>query len=158
MRSKLRKRYFVSGGEDLQPNTGSTDFVADKVIGILMIIFSICGAVAGLAVLGIGGAAAAIGGSAGGADGGQVVAAGGMAMIIGILILAISVARIYAGFKIFAAKRIGFMIGLITSLVLVVLNLVNFSVGAMFSILISLFLGFYCWGRMNSKIGPPLAD
>lgn len=123
-----------------------------------MIIFSICGAVAGLAVLGIGGAAAAIGGSAGGRDGGQAVAAGGLAMILGILILAISIARIYAGFKIFAARRIGFLIGLVTSLILVVLNLVNFNVGSMLGILISLFLGYYCWGRMNGKIGPALAD
>ena len=158
MRSKLRKRYFVTGGKDLQPNVGSTDFAADKVIGILMIIFSICGAVAGLAVLGIGGAAAAIGGSAGGADGGSAVAAGGMAMIVGILILAISVARIFAGFKIFGAKRIGFMIGMITSIILIVLNLVQFSVGSIVGIAISVALAGYCWGRMNGKIGPALAD
>lgn len=142
----------------MQPNTGSTDFVADKVIGILMIIFSICGAVAGLAVLGIGGAAAAIGGSAGGADGGSAVAAGGMAMIIGVLILAISVARIYAGFKIFGAKRIGFMIGMITSVILILLNLVQFNVGSIVGIAISVALAGYCWGRMNGKIGPALAD
>lgn len=144
-----------SGGKDLQPNTGTTDFAADKVIGILMIIFSICGAFVGLAALGIGGLATAVGASGGGGD---AIAGGGMVMVVGILVLAISVARIYAGFKIFGAKRIGFMIGMITSLIAVVLALVSFSTQSIISIVISLALAYYCWGRMNGKIGPALAD
>lgn len=146
----------VNGGKDLQPNSGSGDFVADKVIGILMIVFSICGALAGLAVLGIGGLAAGVGATS--QSGGQAVAAGGMAMVIGILILAISVARIYAGIMMLKAARIGFMIGMITSLIAIALSLFSFSPQSIVSIVISGALAYYCWGRMNGKIGPALAD
>lgn len=138
-------------------------YPTDKVIGILVIVFSVCAAIGGLLIVlggGILGAAGVAGATQAREAGGAAVAAGagGMLVVIGLLTALISAVRIYGGIKMMQSIRSGFMIVMILSLIGVVLSLLSFNAASIVQLAINGALAYYCWARMNGKIGPPLLD
>lgn len=155
----------VSNYNRPEPPSGGP-YQHDKVIGILVMVFNICcGVTGGLALMGLGaalgmaGAGAATAGGAEGAEGAAVAAAGGgMAAIIGGVIVALSLAGAAIGYGIMQSLRWGFSIGMIVFGLNAALNLFSVVTGnftALVGLAISGLLTYYCWGRLNGKIGSP---
>lgn len=83
----MRRR--VDGRKELQPNTSSSgDFVADKVMAILVFIGAACGLCAGAMLAGLSGMVGALGAagaaSGGGTEAGAVAGMGALGVVFGI--------------------------------------------------------------------------
>lgn len=134
------------------------DFVADKVIGILIMVLSVCGVIGGVMVMaGMGMLAAATSQAAqqGGQDAAGAAAAAGMfgmtGAILGFAIIAMCVVSIAVGFGIMKSAKWGFVLGSIWNGIGTVLNLVSFNV---LGLLISGAILTYCILRMSGNVGP----
>lgn len=147
----------------MQPNT-SSDFVADKVMAILVLIGAVCGGCAGIGMLGFGGLAGAVGvaGASGGAEGsGQVATAGGLVMLLGILYLGLAVVAFIGAIGMLKSQRKGFNITMIVMGALAIVGVITMVAAgggpqSIIGIAIDLLIAGYCWGRLNGKIGPAI--
>jgi len=157
----------VNGGKDLQPNSGSGDFVADKVMAILVFIGAACGFCGGLLLFGIGGFAGAAGASGaasgGGAEAAAVAGFGAMGMLFGVGYIALAIAAIVGAIGMLKSTRKGLNLVMIVMGILAVLSIagiVLFKSGAqgMVGTAIDLGLAGYCWARLNGKLGPAVTE
>lgn len=132
-------------------------------------IGGICGGCAGLGLVGLMGfvGAAGVAGAAGSAgqpgstEAAQVAAVGGIGMLIGVLYLALGIAAFVGSIGMLKTQRKGFTITMIVMALLGVLSIVSMvtlqgGVQSIVGLVIDLGLAFYCWGRLNGKIGPAL--
>jgi hypothetical protein len=151
----------------LQPNTGSGDFVADKVMAIVVMIGALCGGCGGLALAGLGGLVGGLGaagaagsaGQTGAAEAATVAAAGGITMVLGILFLILAVVAFIGAIGMLKTQRKGFNLTMISMALLTVLGIILMVTGggaaqSIVGIVIDLAIAGYCWGRLNGKIGP----
>lgn len=137
---------------------------ADKPLGIIiMVLNAVCGvglgllAMVGGAALGaMGGAAAAGSGASAGeaaAGAGAAAAAGGLVAILGVVSIILGIAGIAMGFGIMKSLRWGFTVGMIVSALNFIVNIFQLPQGII-GMAISGAIAYFCWGRLNGKIGP----
>jgi len=110
----------------------------------------------GGAILGMAGASGAAAGGTG--DAAAVAGAGGIVAVIGVIILILSIAAAACGFGIMNSKRWGFSVGMFLFAANTLLNIASVFMGSVQSIIgaaISGLLTYYCWARLNGKIGTP---
>jgi hypothetical protein len=152
--------------ENLQPNTSSSgDFVADKVMAILVFIGAACGLCGGLMLAGFSGFVGAIGAagaaSGGGTDAGAVAGFGALGVVFGIAYIILAIVAVMGAIGMLQTKRKGFtqvmmVMGILALLTLVGLVMWHTGVGGIIGLVIDLALAGYCWGRLNGKIGPAI--
>jgi hypothetical protein len=136
-------------------------FVADLVIGIIIIVFAVCAFLAGIAVLGIGGLAAT-GGLTAGAGSDQatkeaaaaVTTAGGVAAIWGVLLMAASVGAIAGAIGMIKGAKWGFMLIIIIEVINVVSGFMVSGMTNIFNLAVPAALVIYCVLRLGGQLGP----
>lgn len=130
-------------------------------------IGSLCGGCFGLGVAGLGGllgglglAGVAAGGGNAGAN--EAAAVGGLTLALGIAYVAIGIVSFIGAILMLMGRRKGFSLTMIAMLALTVLSVVlavTGGGGSMFAgFIIDGALAYYCWGRLNGKIGPPVSE
>jgi hypothetical protein len=129
------------------------EFLADKVIGIILIVLSVLGVLCGIFIaagasfLGVGALSAgkeeAIAGSA----------LAGLGAAMGFITIIWSAVGIAIGYGIMKGLRWGFLVGAILSGISVVFALVGFNV---LGFLINGALCAYCVLRLMGRVGPPV--
>ena len=135
------------------------EYANDKIVGIIIMILSLCGVViGGLAVVGGGFIAAGGAAAANTANNGAAVptaAAGGMVAIVGIVLLVLSFMSIAIGWGIMKSLRWGFLVGSIVYGINMVLNLMSLNQSrGILGLLIGAALFAYCVMRLTGKLGP----
>jgi hypothetical protein len=129
----------------------------DKPVGIVIMVLSACGVIAGGLALGGGGLLAAGGAASAntstGAGGAAV--AGGLVMILGVVILIVSLLGFAIGYGIMKSLKWGFMVGTIVYGLNSLANLANLSGGkGILGLAISVALFIYCFMRLTGRLGP----
>lgn len=130
------------------------EFLADKVIGIILMILSALGVVggictaAGMSMIGLG--AAVSGGGEEAVAGGALA---GLGAVLGLIVIAWSAVGIVTGYGIMKSLRWGFLVGAILSAISVVFALVGFNI---LGFLINGALFVYCLLRLMGRLGPPV--
>ncbi len=135
--------------------------VADKVIGIIIMILSGCGAACGIALtagLGLGGLAlSGAAASEGGADAAQAATAAGFfglaGAALGMMVFGMMIVSFFVGFGIFKSARWGFIVGSAWYGLITALNVVQFELRGGLGLLISGCLCVYCVLRLTGNIG-----
>ncbi len=129
------------------------EFLADKVIGIILMVFSALGVLcgifiaAGMSLVGLG--AATEGGEGAAAAG----ALAGIGAVAGFVVIIWSVVGIVIGYGIMKSLRWGFLVGAILSGISVVFSLVGLNV---LGFIINGALCAYCILRLVGRLGPPV--
>lgn len=137
------------------------DFIADKVIGIIMIIFATCGLFAGIMIMAGGGmlgsliaseAAKQPNVSASDAQAAAGLFGLGFAFLGGLILVA-SIVSIINGIGIYKGAKWGFILGIVLNGINVLLNMSAGPVG-FFSAAINIALLIYCVLRLTGNLGP----
>lgn len=141
-------------------NYPSAPYQTDKVIGIIIMVLAICGAIlSGIVVLGGGVLAAAGGAAATNANTDAAKAAGmggGLLMILGVVMLISCLVSLAVGYGIMKSLRWGFMLGAVVYGIQVILNIFSLARGgtAVIGLVIAIALLVYCVMRLTGKTGP----
>jgi hypothetical protein len=129
------------------------EFLADKVIGIILIVLSVLGVLGGICIA-AGMSLAGLG--AMGAGGEEAIAGGalaGLGAAVGFMVIIWSAVGIVIGYGIMKGLRWGFLVGAILSAISVVFSLVGFNI---LGLLINGALCAYCILRLMGRVGPPV--
>lgn len=139
----------------------SSDNVGDKVIGIIVIVLSVCGVLGGAAVMaGLGFIAAAIGSSeasapAGSSDAAAAGAAAGFfglaGAVLGGVLIVMSLVSVVVGFGITKSAKWGFWLGTLWYGLWSIVNVLGFN---LVGLVISGLLLTYCILRLTGNAGP----
>lgn len=127
----------------------NTDFVWDKVAGIVAIVINICCVIA---VTGLASLLAAVGLAAGSLPG---LAAGAFVGIVMIAAVSLSLLGVIAGVGMLQGRRWGFLIG---AIVFGLAALTNGGGGNTMGVLIEAGLAIYCLLRLTGNVGPKIRD
>jgi hypothetical protein len=137
-----------------------TSFVADKILGIFIIIGAVCCGLVGLAAAGIIGLAGGFAGQAmteGGATAQEAAAAtalfglGGVA--VAVIVMVISATNLAVGIGILKSARWGFLLGAIVNGIWFLMQLPSLGEN-IFSAMFSLGVVVYCVLRITGNLGP----
>jgi hypothetical protein len=141
--------------------TNSSNNVGDKVIGIIVILLSVCGVLFGAAVMaGLGIIAAAIGSSgasapAGSADAAAAGAAAGLfgmaGAVLGGVVIVMSLVSVVIGFGISKSAKWGFWLGALWYGLWSIVNVLGFN---LVGLVVSGLLLTYCILRLTGNVGP----
>ncbi|MCL6624157.1 MAG: hypothetical protein K6T17_06005 [Fimbriimonadales bacterium] len=126
------------------------EFLADKVIGIILIVLSVLGGICicpGMSLAGLG----ALGAGEVGAIAGGALA--GLGAATGFIVIVLSAVGVAIGYGIMKGLRWGFLVGAILSGISVVFSLVGFNV---LGFLLNGALCAYCILRLTGRLGPPV--
>lgn len=137
-------------------------YQTDKILGIIIMVLSVCCTVAGGAAMagmsmlaGMGAAGAASEGGAGSGEAAATAAAvGGVAAFIGIILLVTGLLGVATGYGIMKSLKWGFILGAVVYGLNTVANIASFNI---IGLVISGALLAYCVMRLTGKLGPPLA-
>ncbi len=135
-------------------------FVPDLVIGIILIIFSACGIIAGLF---LGGMSAVVAtnsaeiASGGGITAGDARTAGGIMGLLSIFVVVICVLQIIVAVGIIKGARWAFIAAIVLNAISVITSLINFQTQNILSIVISAAMIIYCSMRLTGNLGPKSA-
>ena len=143
---------------------GGQQYQTDKVLGIIIMVLSACGAIGGIMGLAGGGLLAAAGagaaGQAGNAQGAAVAAAGGgILMLLSVFLIIQSVLGFAIGYGIMKSLRWGFLIGTIVygiGLLIQIVGVTKSGAQGLIGLVIGALLFGYCFMRLTGRTGPPL--
>ncbi|HVL38657.1 MAG TPA: hypothetical protein VM328_04620 [Fimbriimonadaceae bacterium] len=121
----------------------------DKIVGIVLIVLSLCGAMCGSLMLGVG---ALIGGASAGFL--PVAAAGGIAAVVGGVILATSLLNIGAGIGIIKSQRWGFLLACVLTGISILAVLIDLSGMSFLALAANAGIFVYCFMRLTGRLGP----
>ncbi|HTQ10551.1 MAG TPA: hypothetical protein VMI31_10805 [Fimbriimonadaceae bacterium] len=133
-------------------------FVADLVLGILLIIGSICGGFLALGMTVLGGVTTAIGGAAASQPGGlQTAGVGTGVMVVGILILLACIGQLVGAIWMLQSLEKGLRMVMVIGIAGLVLNIVLGVMLGHFNFVgagVGLLYPIYCGLRLSGNLGP----
>ena len=132
-------------------------YTPDLVIGILLIIFSACGVLAGLFLGGVGMFAGSVAGEVARQEGlssSDVRAAAGIVGVLAIVVIAVSILNIFIGIGFIKSMKWAFIAAIVVNGLSVVSSFLNFNAGSIISLVIAAGLIIYSAMRLAGNVGP----
>ncbi len=133
------------------------DFPADKPIGIIIMVLSVCCTLLGAAAtLGMGAFGAALAGAAAEQGDSQSASAimgfaGAAAVVVGLILIVSGALGVVVGYGIMKSAKWGFIMGIVVYGLSTLMNLMNFNV---FGLLFAGAILTYCILRIAGSVGP----
>lgn len=135
----------------------SGPFTPDLVIGIILIVLSVFGAIMGLFLGGVGVIASSASGDIArqqGVSGGDVRVAAGIVGILAVFIIVVCILNILIGIGFIGSKRWAFIAAIVVNSLSAFSSLLKFDAFNIISIAISIGLIIYSSMRLSGNIGP----